>query len=772
MLQDVPRRPSLLEDILRNQRERRKLGVAPSASSIEKQSPPAKDLFSVFAVPDPPPALRPNAYPLAAYEQYRDILDAITEDAKFQKKYTAKPVPDDVAQTVVDWLRDDAPAAECELPLLQAALQEGLEPLSRRLEDSDHGNDDENEKKAVKKTFEKQVMDQRQRFMALHNFTLLHFSTASGCLLQVTNMLARNGNGAPAEIVWQKAKEAGISYGRLLHNLLYVSATFPMGTRASRAKRKSRYGHLTGLVSILDSLDDDDDEVEDSAENAPMMVDLVDEIAIYHDLLHSPTEQSINVRVKLLVAQGNAEQAESLLDQHKSGKADLRLRGYLPVLRLYLELGQSGHAIRLLHKMRNLGTVHVDAETYVYLLEGLTQHGVFCPDAAPLEGIAEVGYAAMSGPGLFDEIAKEMSSEFISISEGAAKRLRNSFARGFPTAGLEEMNTMAPLPLAEQKGAPDELYADQVRIDSATGQCPKSGLKLRLIELSGEMKTKLAERLIGLANPTHAKFLEKFAKKHKGPIRRTVSPEDHLSSFYEWLNGRVGEPFTTIVDGANVAYYHQNFVDGRFNYHQLEFVMDALHNLGENPLIVLPSKYGKKSFYISQSASTSSAAYTQHLDDKELTIRDRLVKENRVYWVPTGFLDDFYWIIASLAPQTTARDGTDLTVPPGDNNGRWPGTRPVLITNDQMRDHQVEMLEPMLFRRWFSNNIVNYNFAAFVDGKSATDTIGFCPADFFSREIQGNKDENSSSTVWHFPLEGKDDEWFCIKIPAQSAVSP
>ena len=34
------------------------LGVAPSASSIERQSPPAKDLFAVFAVPDPPPALR------------------------------------------------------------------------------------------------------------------------------------------------------------------------------------------------------------------------------------------------------------------------------------------------------------------------------------------------------------------------------------------------------------------------------------------------------------------------------------------------------------------------------------------------------------------------------------------------------------------------------------------------------------------------------------------------------------------------------------------
>lgn len=82
-----------------------------------------------------------------------------------------------------------------------------------------------------------------------------------------------------------------------------------------------------------------------------------------------------------------------------------------------------------------------------------------------------------------------------------------------------------------------------------------------------------------------------------------------------------------------------------------------------------------------------------------------------------------------------------------------------------MRDHQIEMLEPMLFRRWFSNYIVNYNFAPFVNGRSAHHSeIGFSPADFFSREIQGNKDEDGSM-IWHFPIAGEDCEWFCIRIP-------
>ena len=127
-------------------------------------------------------------------------------------------------------------------------------------------------------------------------------------------------------------------------------------------------------------------------------------------------------------------------------------------------------------------------------------------------------------------------------------------------------------------------------------------------------------------------------------------------------------------------------------------------------------------------------------------------------------LDDFYWILASVSPQTNARNGRDILVEPGNPQGRWPGTRPVLVTNDQMRDHQMELLEPMLFRRWFSNYIVNYNFAPFVNGRSTHPEIGFNPADFFSREIQGNLDDNGSM-VWHFPIAGETCEWFCVRIP-------
>jgi hypothetical protein len=119
-----------------------------------------------------------------------------------------------------------------------------------------------------------------------------------------------------------------------------------------------------------------------------------------------------------------------------------------------------------------------------------------------------------------------------------------------------------------------------------------------------------------------------------------------------------------------------------------------------------------------------------------------------------------------VSEQPAARRGADLQVEPGDSL-RWPGTRPVLVSNDQMRDHKLEMLEPMLFRRWYSNFIVNYSFSGFIGGSRTSAEIGFSPAKFYSREIQGNLD-NSRSMVWHFPLEDAPDEWLCLRQPANS----
>ena len=144
------------------------------------------------------------------------------------------------------------------------------------------------------------------------------------------------------------------------------------------------------------------------------------------------------------------------------------------------------------------------------------------------------------------------------------------------------------------------------------------------------------------------------------------------------------------------------------------------------------------------------------------------MKKGQLYRVPSRCLDDYYWMLASVSNQTKSRNGVDLDVPVDNKDGRWPGARPMLISNDQMRDHKLGLFEPRLFRRWFGCYIVNYNFTAFVGRESVDREIGFSTADIFSREIQAN--ETDAGTTWHIPVSDWNlDDRFCIRIPSKTA---
>jgi len=79
---------------------------------------------------------------------------------------------------------------------------------------------------------------------------------------------------------------------------------------------------------------------------------------------------------------------------------------------------------------------------------------------------------------------------------------------------------------------------------------------------------------------------------------------------------REGKPYTAIVDGANVAYFGQNFEQGKFNYYQIQFLIDALESKGEHPLVILPQKYTRRVF----TSTTSSKGKKQIADEKEMDI--------------------------------------------------------------------------------------------------------------------------------------------------------
>ena len=372
-------------------------------------------------------------------------------------------------------------------------------------------------------------------------------------------------------------------------------------------------------------------------------------------------------------------------------------------------------------------------------------------DAEPIVGIEELPYPVKCGPELFNALASELADNSVEISSASAKRLYNAFQRGNdPNKNLKQLHLLESLKTKNDVAKPDELIVSRVQIDESTGRCPRSEAQLRLIKLDPIQKKQFQDALLYLVKSS-------YLERHRNSTKTDVA--DKLSKFGEWIQNRDGKPFTAIIDGPNIAYYMQNFQEGTFNYHQIKFVVDALENMGENVLVVLPKRYTQDQFSLQKATET----VRQRLSPKEKEIRNDLINKGKAFVVPFGSLDDYYWMFASVCMD-------EDFVPPDNPEGRWPGTRPMLISNDKLRDHKMSLLEPRLFRRWFSSFMVNFTFSAFVDEKCYDREIGFKTADFYSREIQGNSviddKDNKIGTAWHFPVGDWDEnEYMCIRIP-------
>ena len=756
---------SQVDEILRNSKSQQgELGTKTRKMRPQKQSlvpatihPPGIEtgsdssgvpvsLFDIFKISEPSfTPTNPHMYEMEAYERYIELLEPIIqgESMSTRLKMLAASKGKVFIEPIMVWLKAREPTLTTNLPSFASVLESV-------------GSSTSGAPCKAPSMITRDIPEQRLRFQEHHRFTQKQYALAVSLLANVTSHCARQANSEPVVVIWQKVKEAGMIDQKLLHTLLYLAAS---------ACTRQRHRHQREGASILDVLDTQDRHARDlrgSSSADGRDAELVDEIAAYHDLLYEPTEQTTNINVRLLVAQGRPQEAEELLSRYRD-KMDLRLRSFTPIFNRYLEQKDLASALRLYYRMLSIPPVHLDCDTYISLLVGLAEQGCFAHGAEPVMGAKADGVHLSHGLDLLNDIATQMAVDVTEIPIGSAKRLYNAFVAGSPADSLRVITSFAPLPLVEDRASNGELVLDRVRIDPTTGVCPRTGVKLRLIRLEEDESVTLKESIYKLARTMQVKFHE----NHKSPEAKKIPKaraDENLQDFFRWLDERVGEPFTAVIDAANIGYFMQNFESGRFNYHQIKFVVDCLEAMGENPLVVLPFKYSRPYFYVTIGAGGSFGSRKQTLTKDEMAVRDDLINAGKVFIVPRGFLDDFYWILASLSKQTNSRKGRDLFVEPGNTDDRWPGGRPVLISNDQMRDHKVAMLEPRLFRRWYSNFIVNYRFEGFVGGGAVSHDIDFAPADFFSREIQGNI-TSDRSIAWHFPIEETEDEWFCIRIP-------
>ena len=238
---------------------------------------------------------------------------------------------------------------------------------------------------------------------------------------------------------------------------------------------------------------------------------------------------------------------------------ELRLRTYDPVFRCYLDNKEISAALKLYVKMKSGESVHLKPETYIQLMSAIAENGFFRPDSPPIDGALALGYEQPSGPRLFDRLAEELANDAVEISASAAKRLYNGLLNGFSGHNLKPLHLLQSLDVCNDPADPLELVASRVALDETTGQCPRTGVHLRLINLDVAQKKRLRDGLQFLAKSSY----EERTGKDGSPA------ETHLKEFGIWLAEREQQPFTAIIGKSS----RQSFSLQEFCVGTLRFIL-------------------------------------------------------------------------------------------------------------------------------------------------------------------------------------------------------
>lgn len=606
-----------------------------------------------------------------------------------------------------------------------------------------------------KHAYRDRIQEHRQLFLRQSNFTIAQHEYCGRCFAYLTDFCARRQLPGPCVPAWRKLREIGlVPRENSVSTFLYVLSIV-----------QEEAAEPSATEDAIQSGDDDDDAIQTNIHEQQKEACL--DVAVFHDLFYEPSEKTATLRIKALITKGETAAAEQILasfpdniectntrdsegDESSSSLLRKRLRTYAPILQYYCDTGDVVSALRLYREMQHSPGVHLLAETYALLISTLARNGWFqrCPSEQQSETVTSYdsdllrpyGFSASSGPALFDQLASEMADDILELDESSANAIIDGFNAGFGAT-------------ASSPDILDRVFVGRVSVDNTTAVCPESGAKLRLVTLSNDQRRNVRDTLLEMAATQHEEYGEKLLARRQGKpsnkLNITLQARNgtyalaELSKFSDWLRLRHGDAFTAIIDGPNVAYYGH----GDVHWSQVELVVDKLEQMGEIPLVIMPQKYVAPKFWL------SSVGFTQALSEHELEIMTKLLDTKKMYVVPTSCLDDYYWMLGSVTEQ---KANQNLQVAADDDSGRFPGLRPILVTNDQMRDHRLSLLEPRLFRRWTSSHIVNYDIKTYENDEWEERHVSLFPADLFSREIQSNIAERfGNSTAWHFPVS----EW-------------
>lgn len=340
------------------------------------------------------------------------------------------------------------------------------------------------------------LQERRQTYLDHTGLTSQQHRLATVLLAHVGEHCAKTSQTKPLYVAWEKILEAGMTpLSRILSTYLYALS----------------------LESDVDNTDRD----------------VASEVAMFHDALYEPTEKTITLLVKGLVARGDAAGAEALLDGIEDGPlGDLRHRTTSPILQLYCKKGEVGSALRLYQRMRTTSRVKMDAATYAEFIAAIAENGYFKSTSAPIDGAEEMGYIPAYGQGLLDTLISEMAEDILDISEVSATVLHNGFAKGYEECEWDSIKPVSSL------CSSDQLVANRVEVDRKTGKCPATEVTLRLIVLEESQRLHVHDTLLEMAKVKSIEYTTRLAAK--GRIAKDIAEQAELATetlkeFSDWL---------------------------------------------------------------------------------------------------------------------------------------------------------------------------------------------------------------------------------------------
>ncbi|KAL3802226.1 hypothetical protein HJC23_001770 [Cyclotella cryptica] len=515
----------------------------------------------------------------------------------------------------------------------------------------------------------------------------------------------------------------------------------------------------SSTISLMNTLNayqtDGDSNAHNVGGEEHKMKQSMQEMAIYLYCLYGASDGTATLLAREMLSQGKTSLAEEALKScvlTTHNKDDIS-KAYFDVLEAYCKSNDVEAAVSLFRRLkRRRGVLSFDM--HLLLISTLAVNGHLRNDKQCIQ--------------IFDELLFSISMKVSKLEYASAKQLYNVLAIGFKAgvqghvdctgiySNLSELFLADDIPLLTGPAKHNEVVAGRVLLDTDTGTCPVTNVKLKLVSLDEDERNELHSDLLDLANKLYAKSPE---YKSTDRVERATN---ELVKFSDWFRKRRSKHFTVIVDGANVGFYmRKKYSKGQFSYRQIQAVVSSLEANGERPLVILPHKYTKPGFIVSD-------RYRQRLDQDEIEILESLKKDGKLYIVPAGCQDDMYCMIALLGDRDDLEDSTRSNGP-NDQLARYP----YLITNDRFRDHSLRAKSS--FRRLYGCHAVHYKFDRFL-GKENCIEVQFMPADLFVPKIQLNKcpsyktlDESGgmwTGTAWHFPLKNfPANERFVIRLP-------